>query len=49
MFPQFYSVSLSYKVKECQFFITGNVETGMYKLHRIINYNVKAVFGEGVN
>ena len=48
MFPQFNFVSLSYEVKKCQFFLTGNAETRMYKLHRIINHNGKAIFGDGV-
>ena len=48
MFPQFDLVSLSYGVKEYQFFITGNAETRMYKLHRIINHNGRAIFGDGV-
>ena len=48
MFPQFDFVSLSYEVKESQFFISKNAETRMYKLHRIINQNGKAVFGDEV-
>ena len=48
MFPQFNFVSQSFELKECQFFMTGNVETGTYKLHLIINHNGKAIFGDGV-